>query len=85
MCIKKLHSNKWTIYSVCVQRLPILEELSNNNLNFNGKKLLSDNDNFCDLTLEFSYLKDIIPKNPKIFHKTIILMCVSMKILCMYV
>ena len=36
-----------------VQRLPILEELSNNNLNFNVKFLLSDNENFCDLTLEF--------------------------------
>ena len=35
-----------------VQRLPILEELSNNNLNFNVKNLLSDNDNFCDQTLE---------------------------------
>ena len=40
-----------------VQRIPILEELNNNNLNFNIKNLLSDNDILCDLALE--YLKEI--------------------------
>ena len=39
-----------------VQRTTILDELTSNNLNFNLKNLLSDNDNLCDLVINF--LKD---------------------------
>merc|ERR1712121_162399 len=45
------------------QRWPLLEELYNNNLNYNLKDLLSDNETLCDLTLEFlketDFLKEI--------------------------